>query len=700
MSERAEVGRTIIGRLRLRGTDLDPLSARLRLESLLSGAHLSPVGLPPSATVCIRKLADPKPGLLPVRQPSPRPPPSWDEALAVALRDQLARAARPAHGPVSPNAEAVLFLDTAELLACLASDVCGGAATARWWWRSLFPGSDLARLMVAEWLRRPEYVPAALEAVARRGEARPVLSLFTGDEARTLLVRVSAAHGLAVLAAALQAPEAVAPTEVPLPSSARTSAASTAAPTDAPPEAPWEPWVPESRTPGLTREQRALLGVSLMLLRAPMDVRRASFVPAVVAWRRDTTRPDTAPRHAPTPPVKPAPQAEEAPPRVETRLEADRSLAMEPPEVMPSRSQAIPPPSLPSTIAGAAPPLPSPAEGPADTPTTARPGLAAGVSPEPSIAVAPQAPATLGPPASKASPPEMPSPVLVTSPAVPPPLFEAPPPPRTALPEPLPGRAWGLPIATRLGGLFYLVNLGLSLELYGDFSQPAFPNLPLSLWDFVTLVGRRLLVEPLPADPVWKVLALLSGRKAGEAPGHAFEPPDSWRIPESWLRAFRTKQVQAWTWSIEARRLRVRHPAGFLMLDVPCEEGGPGEAEAAEAWLQRETAPYVAGQAFTLSAGDVQAPAASEAPPLERWLGWLIPYVRARLARALGTAPEDTAALERTLLAHEARVHVTTTHVDVVLALAQLPLEVRVAGLDRDIGWLPSAGRHLTFHFE
>ena len=34
MSEGAGVGRTVIGRLRLRGTDLDPLSAKLRLESL------------------------------------------------------------------------------------------------------------------------------------------------------------------------------------------------------------------------------------------------------------------------------------------------------------------------------------------------------------------------------------------------------------------------------------------------------------------------------------------------------------------------------------------------------------------------------------------------------------------------------------------------------------------------------------------
>jgi hypothetical protein len=43
---------------------------------------------------------------------------------------------------------------------------------------------------------------------------------------------------------------------------------------------------------------------------------------------------------------------------------------------------------------------------------------------------------------------------------------------------------------------------------------------------------------------------------------------------------------------------------------------------------------------------------------------------------------------------------VTATRVDVVFELKRLPLEVRMAGLDRDPGWVPAAGRFVAFHFE
>ncbi|WP_147469395.1 hypothetical protein [Corallococcus sp. AB045] len=198
----------------------------------------------------------------------------------------------------------------------------------------------------------------------------------------------------------------------------------------------------------------------------------------------------------------------------------------------------------------------------------------------------------------------------------------------------------------------------------------------------------------MPTDPVWRVLARLSSREPGEAFGHAFEPPDTWRIPAGWLSAFRPQEATEWTWDLEGGRLHVRHPEGFFVLDVPCE------GEDAEAQVQRETAPYSQVAAFTLARTGFPIPVAPEAQHLEQWLGWLEPYVRARLARALGLAPDDAEELERTLLLHEARLHVTESHVDVVFALSQLPLAVRIAGLDRNIGWIPAAGRHLFFHFE
>jgi hypothetical protein len=68
------------------------------------------------------------------------------------------------------------------------------------------------------------------------------------------------------------------------------------------------------------------------------------------------------------------------------------------------------------------------------------------------------------------------------------------------------------------------------------------------------------------------------------------------------------------------------------------------------------------------------------------------------LTGALGLT--DPAAAARLLCVHRARVFVTATRVDIVLSLAELPIAVRLAGLDRDPGWIPAAGRSVAFHFE
>ncbi|MCP3169237.1 hypothetical protein [Myxococcus qinghaiensis] len=674
MHEQAARGRTVIQRLRLRGAELEPLSARLRLEAVLAGADLLPPGLPPSATVCIRRLMDPKPGVLSVSQQALRPPAAWNEALSSVLREQVARAARPARGVVPPGAEAVLFADPSELLACLASDVSRGLANAHWWWRGLFPNADLARTVVTEWLRAPEYVPSALEVLTRQREARAVVSLFSVPEARELLIRVVRVHGLT--ATALDAPARHANDEQPMvpvvPSVAgEAGGASHAA------MAPWEPWAPEVRSLKDSREHAALLGVALTLRRAPVEARRSEFLSAVGTWRNteeslsfpSSVAPRAARHETPTDAL-----AVSAPPRLHTESAPDDTAFAAPVE----EPTARPPFETAPFAEHVAGPAMTRAEASTASESVLERSDIDGASRP--IEVSPSAEAPLSREASPASATEdlSRSPVHTTTP--PTPLREL---------EPPSGRAWGLPFSTRLGGLFYLVNLGLFLELYGDFSMPAHPNLPLSLWDFVTLVGRRLCVDPRPSDPVWKVLALLAGRKPGVLPGQGFTPPAAWRIPPTWLRTFRDTH---WTWSVVEGRLRVHHAAGFLVLDVPCD------GHDAEALMDSELAPYASVASFTLSPGDETGPLDTE--PLERWLGWFVPFCRARLCRALGVSPDEASALDATLLAHDARLHVTEGHVDVVLFLAQLPLAVRIAGLDRDIGWLPSEGRHLTFHFE
>jgi hypothetical protein len=80
--------------------------------------------------------------------------------------------------------------------------------------------------------------------------------------------------------------------------------------------------------------------------------------------------------------------------------------------------------------------------------------------------------------------------------------------------------------------------------------------------------------------------------------------------------------------------------------------------------------------------------------------GWLEDH-RQALGERLGSAlaceqAEDVAAI---VCCHQALIQVTASAVHVHLSLSALPLEVRIAGLDRDPGWIPAAGRSVYFHF-
>jgi hypothetical protein len=220
------------------------------------------------------------------------------------------------------------------------------------------------------------------------------------------------------------------------------------------------------------------------------------------------------------------------------------------------------------------------------------------------------------------------------------------------------------------------------------------PGLSLSIWDFITLLGQQLL-GGAKADPVWLFLMQLAGGSEQEAPGKDFDAPDSWRVPGEWLKPFSGEGP--WRWSVNHRRLQVQHPAQFFVLDLPLYDGDPVKQ------LQREM------EAFTdLWHGEVSlvndlvhdegVPLVGSLPPqVERWLRWLMPYIRLRLQRALGLSnANDVAGI---LCEHHARIFLTATHLDIFFSLAKLPIEVRLSGLDRDPGWVPAAGRFIAFHF-
>lgn len=113
---------------------------------------------------------------------------------------------------------------------------------------------------------------------------------------------------------------------------------------------------------------------------------------------------------------------------------------------------------------------------------------------------------------------------------------------------------------------------------------------------------------------------------------------------------------------------------------------------------------------FLRAAGQALAGPAWHQDPLAAWLLAMDPTplprtgvrplwapLRARLSLALGLPRLQATRLTVHL---PGQVRLRPGRVDVHIPLAQLPLAVRLAGLDRDIGWLPAAGLDIRFHFE
>jgi hypothetical protein len=137
--------------------------------------------------------------------------------------------------------------------------------------------------------------------------------------------------------------------------------------------------------------------------------------------------------------------------------------------------------------------------------------------------------------------------------------------------------------------------------------------------------------------------------------------------------------------------LQVAHPAGFLVLDLPRDDDAPAQQ------LATEMQAYADLHAGVLVRASL-ARRLRGRTPLARWLTRLTAYVRVRLRYALGR--QSSRRVGQQLCALPARVALTTTHLDVFMSLRELPIAVRLSGLDRDPGWIPAAGRFVAFHFD
>src|SRR5687767_10801323 len=185
-----EAGKTYIRKLRAVSTSRDALALRMRLERTLSQTNLHPAWLPPTAILCVRKLRGEDAAASASQKGRRGAPADWERAIAARIETLARRAARPAREAVAEGAEAVIFDDQAELLACLASDWCGGVETTRWWWQSLFGVREVSAALQPALLASPEHVPAALENLSKAGRLTAFARSLGGPEAREIRRRV------------------------------------------------------------------------------------------------------------------------------------------------------------------------------------------------------------------------------------------------------------------------------------------------------------------------------------------------------------------------------------------------------------------------------------------------------------------------------------------------------------------------------
>jgi hypothetical protein len=603
-----------VNRLRIHAR-MDPLTARLRTGWLLDESAMQPSGLPPSAILCIRRLKDPQPGAIALDRMQ-LPPRNWTDRVSASIAALARRAERPARGDVPDDAEAVMFADRAELLACLAADWCAGRLGSRWWSRELLKNLADGPAILRAWVDARDYVASALEILDARDAAASFVERLSRSDTRALLDGIIVHHGLREVAAAIE-PLTHDGSGIETDDSARDNKREPTRSPDAldtPARAPWIEYVPDGIPARLSPEQKCLLGIALTIRRAPAAVRALEFAEQLRRWstraRAEPTRGEVAPHESVEVLDRNERDGVDAAAGVETndrprdvsKSRASKSDSLHLPKVRNHHVDARndrPRLTASSEIA-------APGEMKAESlerATRSRdrihgdPGTATVVvdgQGHADAAGSPASQALAGRPIASADDTNH----TVDR-------------PRESNAARSAERLCSRSIATQLGGVFYLVNLATSLGLYGDFTRPMHRGLEVPFWDFLAFAARRLIPRPrFQDDALWILLDDLAGPPRGDN-------------------------------------------------KAPIDD------------LRRRAAPSV------------------------RCLASSIP---ARLARATPRIDRHRAAALLCLSA--ATVLTSATHIDVMFALADLPIAVRLTGLDRNPGWVPAADRVIAFHYD
>lgn len=702
-------GQTQVNRLQARvrsdaKASTDSNTVRSLARRFLEHADLRPSGLPPQAVLVVRRLRDPMPGRCVTDGPTARIHPDWEAAVRQRLSTLIETAARPDRGWIDGDPEAIVFADPSELFACLALALTGSEKD-HWWCLALLKSlrisaNGLAALLTAN----SRELPAVLTCLGEWRRIDSVIEALGEHEVRTVLQQLLRIHGLSP---GFLSRDTAAPLEIGMDRRQFLRGERRRLRTGRPHLGMAGPWPARvraivARAGPLTKVAEALLGIGLSLHAEPSIPRTRGFTEALEQWWND----------GPSDALTDSDDETSLKPQAH-RAFGEESIRIH--RVHPPRS-----PAAPSRLANPANPA---------KPVSKETHTAGEESPAPRSTD--PAPPVRASGTSRLDPAFIPTPEQAgtradadASPVLPPPsavgatdATDGPshsPPPRVEEPGMVPHpTAWAnatTEVTTGWGGVFYLINLMSHLDLPDCFESACQLGSTVGAWGTLELLARGLCGrDGQEHDPIWELLASLDGRESNTLPGTLFPSITAFQLPTAWIQS-RLEPWPSCQWTEQSGRLIIESSGGFVVADIPRNGDGPDE-QAAQEWAGIMADVGDSGATGGLEpprlqpGGAFQPPAPLDAavlPGLNRhlrqWMDWVLPFIRFRLAGALGD--ETLCNLRQALFKRAARIYVTRAHIDVVLALQGICLPVRRAGLDRDPGWCPTFGRVVQFHFE
>lgn len=674
---------SIVSKLRVKGERLDSVATRLYFERLFGADNFLSQNLPPKAIVSIRKLRDPSPRALRLTRSNLIDSDAWRNSVAREIEKLYRSAFRPIREMVPAQAQSVVFADNSELLACLASDWSEGLLAENWWWQGLFPNLQHSQTIARIWIESAEFAPFALQILAKQAKAVRFVNKLQPNEISALLRQIITVFGLDKLQKILfesfetNEKSAALPAKKLIEKKKKSPEAFFFASLQT--RSPWSEFVPETRHSVLSFQQQSLLGIGLMLARVPRLVRSSEFARQVKIFRAEfeISRTTEKSKHKilkekKKREIKKFPLLQKkfksAPVLPESEIKARQSSEKKAIKIFEDSPKSVEKAAEPFGSSGD---LKSEVFSPSEKVKEKSKKLV--FEDFPSAKTFDNQESEKETKSRRAEKPVIPK--IVSPKAVEETNFEF-----------VEETDFEFIVETRFGGVFYLLNLGLYLNLYRDFTESGEAEIDLNVWDFVALLGLEFLGRKIKKDSVWKLLEWLAGCENEKELGQGFTAPDAWRISPEWLKTFQADRK--WLWINNDKRLIVRHPAGFCVLDVPL-------LEDAKTQLKNELKFY--RKDFSELAKSDLKDFPKNLPPPKNWLKNLAEYAQTRLLQALNLKTRKQ--INAILFERRAKITVTATHLDVTFSLVDLPFEVRLSGLDRNPSWIPAVGKFVSFHF-